>query len=273
MPTKPTKLFIPRFGTLLELSEAWTFQLHYEGRNQALVEALGFTFEYSYRNNVSPPPETVSLPAGTVLKVDRVYIRRDFDGKASDYDSLTFQIVSCPAEKKLCKNGSFGRKTRFWAKLEDCNNIVAIIDDTRKVNKPTSNKKATEDIRPGDFVTIDYATGKALCPYVTRELSRKIFLFLTLNKEGDYVLFSTNAANLYQMDVCLVIPKGIKFVVVRHTDDIRGAVLKWASLSYDGRNARQIKCDPEKWVDGFLDFAPSHNQSRWGLFLNSDFAK
>lgn len=272
MLTKPTKLFIPRFGTLLELSEAWTFQLHYEGRNQALIEAMGFTFEYSYRNNISPPPETVTLPTGTVLKVDRVYIRRDFDGKASDYDSLTFQIVSCPAEKKLCKNGSFGRKTRFWAKLEDCNNIVAIIDDTRKVKKPISNKKATGNIRPGDFVTIDYATGKAISTYITRELSRKTFLFLTFNKEGDYILFPINDVNLYHGDICRIVPKESKFVVVGHTDDIRGAVLKWA-LSYDGRNARQIKCDPEKWVDAFLDFVPSYNQSRWGLFLNSDFVK
>lgn len=51
----------------------------------------------------------VSLPAGTELKVDRIYIRKG----NSDYSSLTFYAL-IPGMKK---------KIRFFAKLKDVNNI------------------------------------------------------------------------------------------------------------------------------------------------------
>jgi hypothetical protein len=57
----------------------------------------------------------VTLKADTVLKVDRIYIRKG----ASEYSSITFFVWSepgpVPAKSK--------KKARFWAKLQDCNNI------------------------------------------------------------------------------------------------------------------------------------------------------
>lgn len=65
---------------------------------------------------------TITLPAGTVLAVDRIYIRKG----VSDYSSITFYAKGL-GESEV-KNRWSGRVTkwkaqRFWAKLTDCNNI------------------------------------------------------------------------------------------------------------------------------------------------------
>lgn len=63
----------------------------------------------------------VNFPAGTLLKVDRIYIRKG----AKDYSSVTFH-----AKNIEIVNGEFviskkkkPKSFRFWAKLHDCNNI------------------------------------------------------------------------------------------------------------------------------------------------------
>ena len=56
----------------------------------------------------------VSLPAGTLLTLDRYYIRQGSEG----FDSVTFLMPGHP------RTGAFGKKeARFWAKLEDVNEI------------------------------------------------------------------------------------------------------------------------------------------------------
>jgi len=60
----------------------------------------------------------VTLPTDTVLKIDRIYIRKGKD----DYDSITFVIQEC-SEKAL-------KKKRFWCKLHYVNEIACeILDD------------------------------------------------------------------------------------------------------------------------------------------------
>ena len=54
-----------------------------------------------------------TLPAGTPLRVDRVYIKKGIDA----YSSITFVVAKECRDKKL-------RGKRFWAKLRDVNNIV-----------------------------------------------------------------------------------------------------------------------------------------------------
>lgn len=53
------------------------------------------------------------LPAGTPLRVDRVYIRRGIDA----YSSLTFVVAKECYDKNL-------RGKRFWARLNDVNRMV-----------------------------------------------------------------------------------------------------------------------------------------------------
>lgn len=61
-------------------------------------------------------PVEVTLPAGTELQVDRIYIRKGL----KDFSSITFYVVSSPMPEL---NASKKSKRRFWAKLSDCNRM------------------------------------------------------------------------------------------------------------------------------------------------------
>lgn len=129
------RLYVPEIGDILTLQEDWTFELYDEYRNDSVLSALklrDFTGgRYSHAPN---SPFTVTFPAGTVLKVDRIYIRKGM----SDFSSISFFIESSPlAElsskaKNVVKESYIGGqhtisfkagKKRFWAKLSDCNRI------------------------------------------------------------------------------------------------------------------------------------------------------
>jgi hypothetical protein len=100
-------LQIPDIGDKLVLSESWDFHLYYEYRNESLLEAiLGKKVNVWVRKTKMID---CSLPKGTVLVVDRVYIRKGL----KDFSSLSFRIDSC-----LC---SSVEKKRFWAKLSEVN--------------------------------------------------------------------------------------------------------------------------------------------------------
>lgn len=59
--------------------------------------------------------QTCTLPKGTQLKIDRIYIRKGQD----EYSSITFYIEDCPDKTFKPK-----KKIRFWVKLSDVNNII-----------------------------------------------------------------------------------------------------------------------------------------------------
>jgi hypothetical protein len=64
----------------------------------------------------------MTLPANTMLKVDRIYIRQG----AGEYDSITFTVDDCPLPEIKPKKIKGGRRAgilRFWAKLDDVNTI------------------------------------------------------------------------------------------------------------------------------------------------------
>lgn len=107
------QLFIPELGTCLKLTADWTFKLHYEHRNSALLNLIKQPIKYTYMTGV-PGPWDYTIPAGTVLRVSRIYIRKGL----SDFSSLTFSVV-LPNGKK--KKGQLSG--RFFAKLSDVNNI------------------------------------------------------------------------------------------------------------------------------------------------------
>lgn len=124
-----TRLYIPSLGDQLRLTVPWTFDLYGEHRNSSLFEVLGLK---------SPPPKNgyydydsrrVTLEAGSVLKVDRIYIRKG----QSDFNSITFHLKGEKTKKRTQSySSSWGgsgtytipsRGVRFWVKLADANNI------------------------------------------------------------------------------------------------------------------------------------------------------
>lgn len=108
-----SRLLIPTTGTLLRLTSDWTFDLFYEYRNASLEKALGMSVSNVHAKVGSS--RKVTLDAGTVLMVDRIYIRKGAEG----FDSVTFRIHSSPKIKG---------KPRFWAKLGDVNQIECEFD-------------------------------------------------------------------------------------------------------------------------------------------------
>lgn len=125
------RLYIPRLGDQLRLTEPWTFRLYDECRNMWLWEYLGLKTP-RYRNDDTF--ESVMLPAGAVLQVDRIFIRKG----AAEYDSITFFLVGEKTKKSTKERrfyqvgtGETGvytvavppRAVRFWVKLDDANDI------------------------------------------------------------------------------------------------------------------------------------------------------
>ena len=122
------RLYVPEIKDQLLLQEDWTFKFYPERRNVPLGIKLGLAekgpHSYSWplwkvdgkfvsgRDFIFIDSEdfhyTVTLKAGTLLQVDRIYIRKG----NSDYSSLSFYI----------KNGEY-KGARFWAKLKDVNEI------------------------------------------------------------------------------------------------------------------------------------------------------
>lgn len=121
------KLFVPACGDRIILSKPWTFTLYMESRNLKFAHAHGLVSkEDTTRWGLyeDPPPgqrhsrvlkrAQLTLPKGTVLECDRVYIRTFNKAKVqneNDYDSLTWKVI---------KDGKPAKNQRFWAKLVDC---------------------------------------------------------------------------------------------------------------------------------------------------------
>jgi len=106
---------IPTIGTVLTLKRGWAFTLYKESRNDDFACRIGAATkgEERWSRTWHGDQVQVSLPAGTVLKVNRIYIRQN----KSDYDSITLTLKKgdCP-EKHV-----WGR---FWVKLGDMNRII-----------------------------------------------------------------------------------------------------------------------------------------------------
>lgn len=132
-----TQITIPTIGSRLTLTEDWHFTLYSESRNKNFWVALfgepviasdskgppnnAFWAQYTFWRS-GKDTRAVILPAGSVLKISRMYIRQN----AKDYDSITFSL-----EETSLPELSINRKKvkgRFWAKLGDVNRMVAIWD-------------------------------------------------------------------------------------------------------------------------------------------------
>lgn len=127
------KLYVPTNGDQLRLTVEWKFVLYnkrYDTRNKTMFVRCGVKTVQKRYNSVDrdtysdwPEKALVSLPAFTVLQVDRVYIRKFNRSAASvddDFDSITFQVIDHPTWQREGKNKVMAR---FWVKLRDANTI------------------------------------------------------------------------------------------------------------------------------------------------------
>lgn len=154
------KLYIPRLGDEIKLTSDWTFDLYCEDRNDTMItkfnvdlgQVPGKSWYHLHDKSVK-----CTVPAGSILKIDRIFIRKG----AQEYDSITFfwKGESIPAWTETINyerneevpvgtpgseawKGGFGqpptayirvpavrydrhpkRPVRFWAKMDDVNNI------------------------------------------------------------------------------------------------------------------------------------------------------
>ena len=102
------ELFIPDIGTILKLEQDWQFTLYQEYRNN-LFEKLDLKYE----------TQVVEIPKGTLVKVDRIYIKKG----SSQFSSITFSIptVRSKADKLNYPNNVKLGGGKFWVKLHECN--------------------------------------------------------------------------------------------------------------------------------------------------------
>lgn len=124
------RLFIPTIGTFMILAESWEFVLYEEHRNDKFANQkgleLGFdswkalrwtTLPDGSRGRLPIRTEKVTLPKGTLLKIDRIYIRGKTD-EAREFDSVSF----------FCNpSARSGLRGRFWAKLADVNRMEVAV--------------------------------------------------------------------------------------------------------------------------------------------------
>lgn len=119
------RLFIPAVGDRLILTAPWKFRLFLESRNMKFAKSLAIEDPGKGRWAPGPlPKREASLPEGTVLECDRVYIRTFNKSRVQekdDYDSITWKVMAPKAKGKA--KGELRPAGRFWVKLPDCYSI------------------------------------------------------------------------------------------------------------------------------------------------------
>jgi len=126
------KLYIPTVGDSLMLTADWEFDLYNEDRNQSLMEFVKDPREMA-RHWGNPKIDMGAapcvIPSGSVLKVDRIYIRKG----QGEFDSITFMWVGNSLPAKIVHETNWRgeavlrrvskKPVRFWVKLPCANKI------------------------------------------------------------------------------------------------------------------------------------------------------
>jgi hypothetical protein len=127
--------YVPEIGDQIKLTVDWAFDLYDEHRNFSMMKYLGDTrdehrtdWDY-WRQHGHYAIRPCVIPAGSILKIDRIYIRKGL----SEFSSITFIWKNQRAEisqlqyeyydEPAKKYKKINREIRFWAKLEDVNKI------------------------------------------------------------------------------------------------------------------------------------------------------
>jgi hypothetical protein len=114
-----SKLAIPELGQKLLLQNDLEVEIYLEYRNEKFLGQINPDWLLSsanrYYNSGRMPKHRVMLPAGTLLTVDRIYIRKG----SSDYNSVTFSHTR--TDKAL--RSSRLPTGRFWISLKQANEL------------------------------------------------------------------------------------------------------------------------------------------------------
>jgi hypothetical protein len=124
-------LCMPTVGQKVRVldGQGWVIKLYQERRNESLYEYVGqplstdrcFYDDYvggqaAFTWDVSEPERKhikVTIPAGSILTIDRIYLRKG----AAEFDSVTFILNGA----KLAGKVGAQSRVRFWVKLDDVN--------------------------------------------------------------------------------------------------------------------------------------------------------
>lgn len=170
------KLFIPAVGYRIKLTSDWNFSLYLESRNDTLLRLVvkdiqevihdnsdrfvGQHWDRGYRYI------TCSMPAGTVLEVDRVFVKtmNKTATVQDDCDSLTFKVIEHPTF-------DVKKKIRFWTKLSDVNVIdyELPIDHTAGKDEALAKSKQPKKLTPEK---------------IKREISDGIYAYIYICRTG-----------------------------------------------------------------------------------------
>lgn len=129
------QLYIPNIGEKIILAADWTFRLFNERRCQPFDDCPAPAQIVDNPTYFLSQVKHCTLPAGTMLMVDRVYLRQGLD----EFASISFRIVSTSAPW-VAK-----QRKRFWAKLDDINQIQI-------VPPASSQAELMITLRPDDVV-------------------------------------------------------------------------------------------------------------------------
>lgn len=120
------KLFIPPLGTRIRLTADWTFEVNPATDYEFRLWADGSRDEdHSTMEQWKAWKAKVihaTIPAGTVLSIERIYVRKG----QGDYDSVTFRAFQSPDSTLASKRAGGQRKGnnfRFFSTLTDANRI------------------------------------------------------------------------------------------------------------------------------------------------------
>lgn len=125
------KLYIPACGDRIVLKKDWEFSLYLESRNLNFAQELRlwepeagayvwnqYMLDADGKDTGKLQSIRASLPKGTCLEFDRLYIRTFNKAKVDegdDYDSVTFKVI--------LPSGKMAKKQRFWVKRAACSDI------------------------------------------------------------------------------------------------------------------------------------------------------
>jgi hypothetical protein len=127
------QFYIPEISDEIRLLTDWHFNLYNEERNATLMRYAGDTrpcgYNWTAHSHHAIGGIPYSIPAGEILVIDRLYVRKGQD----DFSSLTFLWKGKSNAAYTSMESRWGgapiqtkhpkRQVRFWAKLDDVNKI------------------------------------------------------------------------------------------------------------------------------------------------------